>query len=115
LLNDISLTGCTGNQYLDANLSLFNQNVSENSTIIIQPATKEDKTAAEAASVHIWEEPENANTIVYNVDNFNEIHAATINKLIERLTSEKDHGISVLLIFLLFSFLVFSLLLINCL
>lgn len=81
------LNESTGNQYLDANLSLFNQNVPENSTLIIQPATKE----VQAASVNIWEEPENATTIMYNVDNFNEIHAATINKLVERLTSEKDH------------------------
>ncbi len=50
--------------------------------------------AAINASMHIWDEPENANTIVYNVDNFNQIHAATINKLVERLTSEKDHGIN---------------------
>src|ERR1700677_4953838 len=97
--------------YLDPNLSLFNQGVSENSTIIIQPATKNGiflfsflllyiyfnchviniyNAEVQAASVHIWEEPENANTIVYNGDNF-EIHAATINKLVERLTSEKDH------------------------
>eukprot|EP00026_Physarum_polycephalum_P000936 Phypoly_transcript_00937.p1 GENE.Phypoly_transcript_00937~~Phypoly_transcript_00937.p1 ORF type:complete len:870 (+),score=157.80 Phypoly_transcript_00937:977-3586(+) len=91
----VRLDGCgiylqnetTGNQYLDPNLSLFNQGVPENSTIIIQPATNE----VQAASVHIWDEPENANTIVYNVDDFNVIHAATINKLVERLTSEKDH------------------------
>lgn len=81
------LNESTGNQYLDANLSLFNQNVPENSTIIIKPASKD----VQAASINIWDEPENANTIMYNVDNFQEIHAATINKLIERLTSEKDH------------------------
>lgn len=93
----ISLEGCgvylvsgATEQMLDANLSLFNQNVPENSTILVRVATKAE--AQLAASVHIWEEPENANTIVYNVDNFNEIHAATVNKLIEHLTSEKDHG-----------------------
>lgn len=58
----------------------------------------------QAASVHIWDEPENASTIVYNVDNFNEIHAATINKLVERLTSEKDHGMFLFLFGFLFSF-----------
>lgn len=40
LLNNNKLTSNVGNQYLDTNLSLFNQNVPENSTIIIQPATK---------------------------------------------------------------------------
>lgn len=58
----------------------------------------------QAASVNIWDEPENATTIMYNVDNFNEIHAATINKLVERLTSEKDHGIYLFLYSLAFIF-----------
>lgn len=86
-------------QLLDTNLSLFDQNVSENATLVVKPASAEI-SLFDPASVNIWEEPENANTIVYNTENFPEIHAATLNKLVERLTSEKDHDQSFTQVFL---------------
>lgn len=59
--------------------------------MVVKPAS-EAISLVDPASINIWEEPENANTILYNPENFPEIHAATLNKIVERLTSEKDHN-----------------------
>eukprot|EP00013_Stygamoeba_regulata_P005514 CAMPEP_0177637074 /NCGR_PEP_ID=MMETSP0447-20121125/4778_1 /TAXON_ID=0 /ORGANISM="Stygamoeba regulata, Strain BSH-02190019" /LENGTH=1732 /DNA_ID=CAMNT_0019138979 /DNA_START=143 /DNA_END=5342 /DNA_ORIENTATION=+ len=87
---------------LDPSVSLRSQTNSTSVRLVVRPRDVNAATSGVVADLNIWCEPKQVGVnVTYNADKEGEIETATLNKLVEHLTSVEDFDLSFMETFLL--------------